>query len=92
MLMTSILMTSIFMTSIFIFMGRDILDWDVINMFFPKSRHDKEIVWMLTHYVLYVWENVHVKESDVKLDQFIGYLKFKYKQFQIKLNDLQIFI
>ena len=72
--------------------GRDTADWDVINMFFPKSRHDKEIVWMLTHYVLYVWENVHVKESDVKLDQFIGYLKFKYKESQIKLNDLQIFI
>ena len=72
--------------------GRDILDWDVINLFFPKSRQDKEIVWLLTHYVLYVWDNVHVKESDVKLDQFIGYLKFKYKESPIKLNKLQIFI
>ena len=72
--------------------GRDTADWDVINMFFPKSRHDKEIVWMLTHYVLYVWERVHVKESDVQLDQFIGYLKFKYKESQIKLSSLQIFI
>ena len=73
-------------------MGRDITDWDVINLFFPKSRHDKEIVWMLTHYVIYVWESVYVKESDVKLEQFIGYLKFKYKQSQIQLNDLQLFI
>ena len=72
--------------------GRDITDWDVINLFFPKSRHDKEIVWMLTHYVIYVWESVYVKESDVKLEQFIGYLKFKYKQSQIQLNDLQLFI
>ena len=67
-------------------------DWDAINLFFPKSRHDKEVVWMLTHYVLYVWDNVHVKEADVKLDQFIGYLKFKFKESRIQLNHLHIFI
>ena len=72
--------------------GRDVLDWDVLNLFFPKSKHDREMVWMLTHYVLYVWDSLHVKESDVKLDQFIGYLKFKYKEAPIKLNDLQIFV
>ena len=47
---------------------------------------------MLTHYVIYVWESVWVKESDVKLEQFIGYLKFKYKEAPIKLNNLQIFV
>ena len=47
---------------------------------------------MLTHYVLYVWESVHLKESDVKLDQFIGYLKFKFKECPIQLKDFQIFI
>merc|ERR1711895_196522 len=72
--------------------GRDMPDWDVINLFFPKSRHDKEVVWMLTHYVLYVWNCLQVKESDVKLDQFIGYLKFKFKESQIQLNHLHIFI
>ena len=72
--------------------GRDVRDWDVLNLFFPKSRRDKEMVWMLTHYVLYVWNSLYVKESDVKLDQFIGYLKFKFKEASIKLNDLQIFL
>ena len=72
--------------------GRDILDWDAINLFLPKSKHDKEMVWMLTHYVLYVWDSVHVKESDVKLEQFIGYLKFQFKESPIKLNHLQIFV
>ena len=43
-----------------------------------KSR-DKEMVWML-----YVWDSVHVKESDVKLEQFIGYLKFKFKETSIQ--------
>ena len=47
---------------------------------------------MLTHYVLYVWESVHLKESDVKLDQFIEYLKFKFNECPIQLKDLQIFI
>ena len=71
--------------------GRDTEDWDVINLFFKKSRNDKEVVWLLTHYVLYVWESVYVKESDVKLEQFIGYLKFKFKESPMQLNDLQIF-
>ena len=71
--------------------GRDILDWDAINLFIPKSRQDKEMVWMLTHYVLYVWDSLHVKESDVKLDQFIGYLKFKFKEAPVQLKDLKIF-
>ena len=69
----------------------DILDWDSINLFIPKSRQDKEMVWMLTHYVLYVWDSLHVKESDVKLDQFIGYLKFKFKEAPVQLKDLKIF-
>ena len=71
--------------------GRDILDWDAINLFIPKSRQDKEMVWMLTHYVLHVWDSLHVKESDVKLDQFIGYLKFKFKEAPVQLKDLKIF-
>ena len=71
--------------------GRDVPDWDVINLFFPKSRHEREMIWMLTYYMLYVWDSVYVKESDVKLDQFIGYLKFKFKESPMKLNNLQIF-
>ena len=47
---------------------------------------------MLTYYMLYVWDSVYVKESDVKLDQFIGYLKFKFKESPIQLNNLQIFL
>ena len=35
---------------------------------------------------------VYVKESDVKLEQFIGYLKFKFKEAPMQLNNLQIFI
>ena len=71
--------------------GRDVPDWDVINLFFPKSRHEREMIWMLTYYMLYVWDCVYVKETDVKLDQFIGYLKFKFKESPIQLNNLQIF-
>ena len=44
-------------------------------------------VWLLTHYVLYVWDNVHVKDSDVRLEQFFGYLTFKFKESPTQLDD-----
>ena len=46
------------------------------------SSCDSEIVWLISSYVLYVWETVHVKISEVKLEKFFGYLTFKYKMHQ----------
>ena len=56
-------------------MDRDITDGDILNLFFPKSRHDSEMIWLISLYVLHVWEAIHVKGADdVKLEQFFGYL------------------
>ena len=57
-------------------------DWDVVNLLFPSSSRDAEIVWLVSSYVLYVWEMVYVKNLEVKFDNFFGYLTFKYKMFQ----------
>ena len=62
--------------------GAVIDDWDMINLLFLKSSRDSEIVWLISTYVLYVWEMVHVKKQQVKLDKFFGYLTFKYKMHQ----------
>ena len=62
--------------------GADVDDWDLVNLMFLNSSRDSEIVWMISSYVLYVWETVYIKKQEVKLDKFFGYLKFKYKMYQ----------
>ena len=60
----------------------EVEDWDIVNLLFLKSGRDSEIVWLVSSYVGYVWELVHVRESEVKLDKFFGYLTFKYRMQQ----------
>ena len=60
-------------------MGANADDWDIVNLLFLSSSRDLEIVWLISTYVLYVWEMVHVIKLEVKLDKFFGYLTFKYK-------------
>ena len=62
--------------------GSDVDDWDLVNLLFPHSVRDTEIVWLVSSYVLYVWEMVYVKKVEVKLDKFFGFLTFKYKMHQ----------
>ena len=59
--------------------GDGVDDFDVINLFYANSCNDTEIVWLVSSYVLYVWETVQVKKLEVKLDKFFGFLSFKYK-------------
>ena len=65
----------------------DVEDWDIVNLLFLKSGRDSEIVWLVSSYVSYVWELVHVRKSEVKLDKFFGYLTFKYKMQQMTSPD-----
>ena len=67
--------------------GAGMDDWDLVNLLFLESSHDSEIVWLVSSYVLYVWETVHVKKLEVKRDKFFGYLTFKYKMHQMTSPD-----
>ena len=62
-------------------------DWDLVNLLYLKSSHDSEILWLVSLYVLYVWETVHAKKLEVKRDKFFGYLTFKYKMHQVTAPD-----
>ena len=68
-------------------LGASVDDWDIVNLLFLNSSKDSEIVWLVSSYVLYVWEMVHVKKLEVKLEKFFGYLTFKYKMNQTILPD-----
>ena len=69
-------------------------DWRILNLLFPKSRLDKELIWLISSYVLYVWDSVYTRGADVRAEQFFGFLRFKYKELQsksIRLENLQMF-
>ena len=70
-------------------------DWKILNLMFPKSRLEKEVIWLVSSYVWYEWDSVHVRGADVRADQLFGFLKFKYKELQtrssIPLENLQLF-
>ena len=57
-------------------------DWDLLNLFLPHSDFEQEIVWLVSSYVLYVWDNVFVRGAEVKLEQFFGFLTYKYRRHQ----------
>ena len=69
-------------------------DWKILNLLFPKSRVEKELVWLISSYVMYVWDSVYTRGADVGANQFFGFLRFKYKELQSKsvgLQNLQMF-
>ena len=49
-------------------LGARVDDWDLVNLLFKHSSNDSEIVWLISLYVLYVWEVVHDKKLEVKRD------------------------
>ena len=78
------------------FQSRNIDNWKILNLMFPKSRLDNELVWLVSSYALYVWDNVYVKGTDVRAEHFFGFLKFKYKELRKRssfpLENLQLFM
>ena len=62
-------------------------DEEIINLCFVKSSRETEIVWLVSCYVLYVWEIVHIKKLEVKQDKFFGFLTFKYKMHKATSTD-----
>ena len=68
-------------------MDAGVEDEEIINLCFVKSSRETEIVWLVSSYVLYVWEMVHIKKLEVKLDKFFGFLTFKYKMDQAISTD-----
>ena len=70
-------------------------DWEILNLMFPKSRVEKELIWIVSCYVQYVWDSIHVRGADVRAEQFFGFLKFKYKELQTRspmlLQNLHLF-
>ena len=61
---------------------QQVTDWDLLNLFLPPSVYEQEIVWLVSSYVGYVWDTVCARGADLQLDQFFGFLTFKYRKHQ----------
>ena len=63
--------------------GNNVDDGDLIRFNLPKCDRETELVWLLGNYVDMIWRNLYMKgKSSLKLDEFFGFLKFKYKEDQ----------
>ena len=59
-------------------------NWEFINLFWPGSRREKDLVWMIGIYVAKVWEEIYVRgKSRLRMEVFFGFLTFKYKSAQL---------
>ena len=48
----------------------------ILNLFVPDSEFDKKMMWMISRYVLFIWDKIFVRNAEVKLEQFFGFLTF----------------
>ena len=53
-------------------------------------QFEQEIVWLIGTYVDYVWTKVFIGDSELKIEKFFGYLKFKYKNSGDSLGHISI--
>ena len=51
----------------------------MIPTVFSASQYDKEITWLLGNYFEKVWNDVVRKGKGIKTEEFVGFLKFKYR-------------
>ena len=59
-------------------------NWEIINLFLPGSRREKDLVWMIGMYIVKVWEEIYVRgKPRLRMEAFFGFLKFKYKSAQL---------
>ena len=47
---------------------------NLVNLCFSKTVYEKEILWLLSNYIQYIWERAFVNEEAVCLNTFFGYL------------------
>ena len=61
-----------------------ISNWELINLFFPRSNSEKEVVWITGMYIAKAWEDLFIRSGEkLKAEQFFGFLRFKYRAAQL---------
>ena len=66
-------------------------NWELLNLFIPRSSLEKEILWLIGTTVHKFWVELFERDAvRMKDESFFGYLRFKYKQLELRSeNSLQ---
>ena len=48
-----------------------VTDWELLNLLFPHTQYETEVVWLISNYIWFVWENIMVKSANVSYDKFL---------------------
>ena len=59
--------------------GSNPLNWELLNLFLPNTQFEREILWLISNYISYVWEQCYLKNRHVKVEKLFGFLTFKYR-------------
>ena len=60
---------------------KDVDDEALLKFYWPTSRRDREISWLISHYIFIVWEMLFTRRRSVISEgEFFGFLRFKYKE------------
>ena len=55
-------------------------NWEILNLMFPKNSREIEIIWLLSHYVNFIWKHFSEEQTEIDLEKLIGYLACKYEE------------
>ena len=59
----------------------NVSNWELLNLFFPQTNFENEILWLIGTTVQKFWSEIYCKSSSlIKVESFFGFLKFKYKE------------
>ena len=67
----------------------NVSNWELLNLFLPGTSYEQEIIWLVGNFVCYVWENIFIRNTEVKLEKLFGFLSFKYKM-DMKLSGVSL--
>merc|ERR1712240_279544 len=59
--------------------GSNPLNWELLNLFLPNTQFEREILWLISSYIGYVWKQCYMKNRHVEVEKLFGFLTFKYR-------------
>ena len=61
--------------------ARTVSNWELLNLFLPRTGFEKEILWLIGTTVHKFWKELFERDAvRIKDESFFGYLKFKYRE------------
>ena len=58
-----------------------ILDTDLLSFSWSRNNWDREVVWLISWFVWFIWENCDLRGVNrINGREFFGFMRYKYKE------------